>query len=95
MEKIRFKPDSYVEHEGRQILEYVCKATREDISKSYERNHTKTGHIPVYQRDEGHDIVGYYKSISEAARDTGINQSNISRVLDSELTAGGFTWTKE
>ena len=95
MKKIRFKPDYYIEHEGRQILEYICKATEEDIISAYSRDRTKTGQIPVYCLNLDDSIGAYYRSISEAHRETGINQSNISRALkNNTFTAGGFKWIK-
>ena len=53
----------------------------------------KNAEIPVLQFTKDGKFVNEYKSISEAARCTGINQGNIVSCLKGRLlTAGGFVW---
>lgn len=47
----------------------------------------------VYKMDQGGQIINEYESIAAAARDNGISEKLISRVVNGRgCTAGGFYW---
>lgn len=51
--------------------------------------------IKVRQIDpKNQKVVGEYKSMTEAERQTGINHRNISRACAKQGTAGGYIWQK-
>lgn len=51
--------------------------------------------IPICQCDKQGNVLNKYESISEASRQTGVPQSNISRTLTGKRkSAGGFLWKK-
>lgn len=49
---------------------------------------------PVEQYDINNNFIGCYASASEASRNTGIRQSNISKsiIYPNRYTAGGYIW---
>jgi len=64
-------------------------AIREKICKSLKGK----GTIPVYQMDKNNNILFCYNSITQAAKETGINYANIISCLKArQKTAGGFVW---
>lgn len=96
MDKIRIKPTKYTEHDGREILYYVCKASDEDISEAYERSHEECGQIAIEQLGRHMSLVNEFESLSEAARQTGVDISDISKCINNKRqTAGGFRWRKK
>lgn len=79
------------------------KETKRKISealKSSPLNHGRTGvkcknSLPVYQYDLKGNFIAEYAGQAEAARITGIHQSDISNACNGKLSiAGGYLWRK-
>lgn len=79
------------------------KETREKISealKSSSLNHGRTGRLcknsqPIYQYDLKGNFIAGYAGQTEAARITGIHQSDISNACNGKSNiAGGYLWRK-
>ncbi len=60
---------------------------------SHNERSAKTKSVPVRQYDLQWNLIATYESASEAERQTGIHQGNISATcLSKRRTAGGFRW---
>ena len=95
MKLIKLKPKEYMSFDGREVVSIICKATADDILTTYRRTNKNRGEISLYQMNMNNEVVGYYKSITEAAKTTGANISSISKVLRGEMkTTHGYKWKK-
>lgn len=67
----------------------------EEIDRLPEEKLQQEGiYIPVRQYDRAHNLLGEYRSISEAAEATGCNRRHISEVCSGKLkSTGGFVWS--
>lgn len=79
------------------ILDDFCKENNalpitSPVRREYFTNHSKS----VCQLSLEGDLIAIYPSVSEAARQTGFRQSNISSVINKRMdTTGGYKWVSE
>lgn len=76
-------------------LTNLCWVTRQE-NDSYVQHKVNSGsypEVPVYQLDLNGNIIGEFKSMSEAHRQTGCSVSKISLVCSGKRhTTGGYRW---
>ena len=72
---------------------YICCKSSEPLSDEELEERIKSVTFDVYQYNIFGEIVGEYKSVSDAARITSIERSGISSCVNSDgNTAGGYYW---
>ena len=93
LKTIKFEPED-MRYEGREVLLIVCKATALD-----RENHNKKlrkyalDNKKAVKRVAGSGAIKFYESVKEAADDSSISYSSVSKCLNKKQpTAGGYTF---
>ena len=75
---------------------YIWKYENDDFEITRGQIKYENNSKAVIKYDQKMNAIGYYKSIGEASRETGINHRSISAAINgSQRTAGGYIWKLE
>ena len=78
---------------------YCSQLTKNNISKALKATDASWKHLKkkVYQFDKDNNLIAEYESVSEAARQIGVNKASICKAIKGKLnkTCKGFYWTYE
>lgn len=93
--RVKIEPKEEMFYEGRKVLFVICEESKNDTIKRKNRL-KKLGYSnkkPV-KRISGAGTIKFYDSVQEAADDTRISYSSVSKCVNKkQATAGGYSFT--
>ena len=94
MKRIKLTPDEPMLYQGRKVLLIVCEENQSDKEKRINRlKEMGFSNRKAVKRVSGAGTVKFYDSVSEAADDTGISYSSVSKCVNKQQkTAGGYSF---